>query len=185
MAALIVVSNLVVTFTKAYASATRVAEVLCVETSIVGGSLTYAPSDAGPQIAFRNVFFTYGDGEDELEDVSFTVERGETVGIIGTTGAGKTTLINLLMRFYDARSGEIRINGRDIREYDLASLRGAIAAVPQKVQLLRLNRAVPRPGQAGRDRRAGRPRRARGAGGRGLSPGEARGLSRADSSAAA
>ena len=76
------------------------------ETSIVGGSLTYAPSDAGPQIAFRNVFFTYGDGEDELEDVSFTVERGETVGIIGTTGAGKTTLINLLMRFYDARSGE-------------------------------------------------------------------------------
>ena len=135
LAALIVVSNLVVTFTKAYASATRVAEVLCVETSIVGGSLTYAPSDAGPQIAFRNVFFTYGDGEDELEDVSFTVERGETVGIIGTTGAGKTTLINLLMRFYDARSGEIRINGRDIREYDLASLRGAIAAVPQKVQL--------------------------------------------------
>ena len=82
-----------------------------------------------------NVFFTYGDGEDELEDVSFTVERGETVGIIGTTGAGKTTLINLLMRFYDARSGEIRINGRDIREYDLTSLRGAIAAVPQKVQL--------------------------------------------------
>ena len=129
LAALIVVSSLVVTFTKAYASATRVAEVLCVETSIVGGSLTYAPSDAGPQIAFRNVFFTYGDGEDELEDVSFTVERGETVGIIGTT------LINLLMRFYDARSGEIRINGRDIREYDLTSLRGAIAAVPQKVQL--------------------------------------------------
>ena len=80
-------------------------------------------------------FFTYGDGENELEDISFTVQRGETVGIIGTTGAGKTTLINLLMRFYDVSSGEIRINGHDIRDYDLSSLRGAVAAVPQKVQL--------------------------------------------------
>ena len=135
LAALIVVSNLVVTFTKAYASANRVAEVLSVDTAVASGNLTYAPVSGVPQIEFRSVFFTYGDGENELEDISFTVQRGETVGIIGTTGAGKTTLINLLMRFYDVSSGEIRINGHDIRDYDLSSLRGAVAAVPQKVQL--------------------------------------------------
>ena len=91
-----------------------------------------------PQIEFRSVFFTYGDGENELEDISFTVQRGETVGIIGATGSAKSSLvslINLLMRFYDVSSGEIRINGHDIRDYDLSSLRGAVAAVPQKVQL--------------------------------------------------
>lgn len=135
LAALIVVSNLVVTFTKAYASANRVAEVLSIDTAVASGNLTYAPVSGVPQIEFRSVFFTYGDGENELEDISFTVQRGETVGIIGTTGAGKTTLINLLMRFYDVSSGEIRINGHDIRDYDLSSLRGAVAAVPQKVQL--------------------------------------------------
>ena len=104
LAALIVVYNLVVTFTKAYASANRVAEVLSVDTAVASGNLTYAPVSGVPQIEFRSVFFTYGDGENELEDISFTVQRGETVGIIGTTGAGKTTLINLLMRFYDAVS---------------------------------------------------------------------------------
>ena len=135
LAALIVVSNLVVTFTKAYASANRVAEVLSIDTAVASGNLTYAPVSGVPQIEFRSVFFTYGDDENELEDISFTVQRGETVGIIGTTGAGKTTLINLLMRFYDVSSGEIRINGHDIRDYDLSSLRGAVAAVPQKVQL--------------------------------------------------
>ena len=135
LAALIVVSNLVVTFTKAYASANRVAEVLSVDTAVASGNLTYAPVSGVPQIEFRSVFFTSGDGENELEDISFTVQRGETVGIIGTTGAGKTTLINLLMRFYDVSSGELRINGHDIRDYDLSSLRGAVAAVPQKVQL--------------------------------------------------
>ena len=135
LAALIVVSNLVVTFTKAYASANRVAEVLSIDTAVASGNLTYAPVSGVPQIEFRSVFFTYGDGENELEDISFTVQCGETVGIIGTTGAGKTTLINLLMRFYDVSSGEIRINGHDIRDYDLSSLRGAVAAVPQKVQL--------------------------------------------------
>lgn len=73
LAALIVVSNLVVTFTKAYASANRVAEVLSIDTAVASGNLTYAPVSGVPQIEFRSVFFTYGDGENELEDISFTV----------------------------------------------------------------------------------------------------------------
>ena len=136
LAALIVVSNLVVTFTKAYASANRVAEVLSIDTAVASGNLTYAPVSGVPQIEFRSVFFTYGDGENELEDISFTVQRGETVGIIGTTGAGENDA-DQSARCASMTLAAVKfgINGHDIRDYDLSSLRGAVAAVPQKVQL--------------------------------------------------
>ena len=136
LVALIVVSNLVVTFSKAYASGNRVAELLSIDSEIESGKREIS-SFSGDETAieFKNVFFSYGDGEDELEDVSFSVKKGQTIGIIGTTGAGKTTVINLIPRFYDVKRGEIFINGHDIREYDLDSLRRCIAVVPQKIQL--------------------------------------------------
>ena len=72
-----------------------------------------------PQIIFDHVSFSYedGDGEDCLHDVSFTVNKGETLGIIGATGSGKTTIVNLLMRYYDPDEGHIYVNGRDVRTY--------------------------------------------------------------------
>lgn len=136
LVALIVVSNLVVTFSKAYASGNRVAELLSIDSEKESGKREIS-SFSGDETAieFKNVFFSYGDGEDELENVSFSVKKGQTIGIIGTTGAGKTTVINLIPRFYDVKRGEIFINGHDIREYDLDSLRRCIAVVPQKIQL--------------------------------------------------
>ena len=89
LVALIVVSNLVVTFSKAYASGNRVAELLSIDSEIESGKREIS-SFSGDETAieFKNVFFSYGDGEDELEDVSFSVKKGQTIGIIGTTGRG-------------------------------------------------------------------------------------------------
>ncbi len=88
------------------------------------------------EIAFDHVDFAYPDGEEAvLKNVSFSVKRGETIAFIGSTGSGKSTLINLIPRSYDVSGGHVLINGRDIREYDLKSLRDAIGFIPQKAML--------------------------------------------------
>lgn len=134
--ALIVVANLVITFTKAYASAGRVIEVLETEPSVTGAACPPETDDSAPAVAFDHVRFAYGEGgDDELTDVSFTVARGATVGIIGGTGAGKSTLVALLLRFYDVREGAVRIDGADVRAYPLEALRAKIGLVPQKAEL--------------------------------------------------
>ena len=85
------------------------------------------------RVEFDNVTFTYPDGEASvLKDISFTAKTGETVAFIGSTGSGKSTLINLIPRFYDVTEGSIKINGVDIREYDLKALRKKIGFIPQK-----------------------------------------------------
>ena len=86
-------------------------------------------------IEFRNVYFEYIPGEEVLKDISFTAKQGETVAIVGSTGAGKSTIINLLNRFYDIKSGSICIDGKDIRDFKLANLRQHIAVVLQDVFL--------------------------------------------------
>ena len=86
-------------------------------------------------IEFKDVHFSYVPDEEVLHGISFSVQPGEKVAIVGATGAGKSTIINLLNRFYDIQSGEIRIDGTNIREYQLASLRGNIAVVLQDVFL--------------------------------------------------
>lgn len=133
--ALVVVANLVVIFTKAAASSVRINEVLDIEPSITDGKGAEELSDA-PAIEFRNVSFSYhSDGDCALENISFSVKRGETLGIIGGTGSGKSTLVNLIPRFYDAESGEILINGADVRSFKLGTLRTKVGVVPQKALL--------------------------------------------------
>lgn len=133
--ALIVVANLVVTFTKAYASAGRVLEVLDTQPSVFGGASSPDRDPAAPAVEYRNVSFSYGAGDEELSNISFAVDKGAVVGIIGGTGAGKSTLMNLLMRFYDVTSGEVLVEGIDVRQYPLEELRDMVGLVPQQVEL--------------------------------------------------
>ncbi len=134
--AMIVVSNLVVIFTKAFASAARVNEVFDTRASVQEGSEEPTEYDAdAPAVEFRHVFFGYGEGGDALRDISFTVPRGRTIGIIGGTGSGKSTLVNLIPRFYDARKGEVLVNGMNVRNYTFRALRREMGIVPQKAVL--------------------------------------------------
>lgn len=136
--ALIVVSNLVIIFTKASSSASRVNEVLSVVPSVsdkVNAVITESDPTV-PAISFDHVSFGYNTtGESALEDISVTIHRGETVGLIGSTGSGKSTFVNLIPRFYDALQGEIKVDGVNIKDYQLHQLREKIGIVPQKAVL--------------------------------------------------
>lgn len=135
--ALVVVANLVTIFTKASASAARINEIFDMESSIKGAEKSPAQDPAAPAVEFVNVNFSYNDnGENSVENISFSLERGETLGIIGGTGSGKSTLVNLICRFYDRSGGEVRINGADVRDYPTEELRRLIGIVPQKAELL-------------------------------------------------
>lgn len=133
--ALIVLANLVITFTKASAAAIRVNEVF--DTPVrEGGSLPVSPKADAPQIVFDRVTFSYSEGgEPEIEDVSFSVGRGETLGIIGGTGSGKTTLVNLLLGMYRPKSGEVKIYGDSLAELDRRAYLQKVGYVPQKATL--------------------------------------------------
>ncbi len=139
--ALVVVANLVVLFTKAAASSARINEVFDTEASVKDGtdgtSVSGAETSArAPKIEFKNVSFSYSEGGDNaLENISFSVNKGETVGVIGGTGSGKSTLVNLIPRFYDAEQGQVLIDGTDVKQYTLKELRGKIGVVPQKAML--------------------------------------------------
>ena len=135
--AMIVVANLVVIFTKAAASATRVDEVLELHPSIVNRVSRPAQEVEGsPEIAFDAVSFAYPDaGAYSLSDISFTVARGQTLGIIGGTGCGKSTLVNLIPRFYEVSQGSLKVDGVDVRDYPMEQLRGKVGIVPQKAVL--------------------------------------------------
>ncbi|MCM1489013.1 MAG: ABC transporter ATP-binding protein/permease, partial [Firmicutes bacterium] len=88
-------------------------------------------------VEFKNVAFGYHKDKPAIENVSFSVKRGETVGIIGGTGSGKTTLVNLIPRFYDVTEGELLINGNNVKDYPLEQLRGKIGMVPQRAVLFK------------------------------------------------
>lgn len=136
--ALIVVANLVVIFTKAAASAARVNEVLETQPGIAdeGNAEKAVRRNAGvPKIEFRDVTFSYGGDEPELIDVSVKIKRGQTVGVIGGTGAGKSTFVNLIPRFYDVQKGAVLVDGENVREYPFAQLRAQIGMVPQQAVL--------------------------------------------------
>ena len=135
--AMIVVANLVVIFTKAAASSTRVDEVLELHPSIVNRVSRPAQEVEGsPEIAFDAVSFAYPDaGAYSLSDISFTVARGQTLGIIGGTGCGKSTLVNLIPRFYEVSQGSLKVDGVDVRDYPMEQLRGKVGIVPQRAVL--------------------------------------------------
>ncbi len=133
--AMIVISNLVSLFTKANASMHRVSEVFDLRSSINDGAGA-APDFNAPAIEMEGVSFSYaGTRQYSLTDISLTVERGSTVGIIGGTGSGKSTLVNLLPRLYDASEGTVRIFGRDVKDYSLKTLRFLFGVVPQNASL--------------------------------------------------
>lgn len=137
--ALNILSNLIVIFTKADASAIRIEEVLASKSDILElPNAADMPIDGCENvIEMKNVFFRYKNaGKESLENIDLVIKKGERIGIIGGTGQGKTTLINLLPRFYDATGGEIFIGGRDIKDWDISALRKYVTIAPQNVALL-------------------------------------------------
>ena len=131
---LVKMANLIISITKALASAGRIQKVFDTESSMSYGAASL--SDVGDGIEFSNVSLKYsGAGEESISKLSFKAKKGETIGIIGGTGSGKSTLVNLIPRFYDATDGKITIGGLDISEYSKEGLREAIGVVPQKAVL--------------------------------------------------
>ncbi len=134
--AMIIVANLVVLYTKAYASAGRVCEVLNAEPFIQYGAGQKTPVAGAPCIELKNVSMTYpGSSVPSLENANLKINAGETVGIIGGTGSGKSTLVSLIPRFYDVSAGEVLLNGINIKDYSEQQLRDEIAIVQQRANL--------------------------------------------------
>lgn len=135
---LVKLANLLVQTNRAVVSSRRLAEVINEPEDMVEGTLEL-PESAGPDdvaVSFQNVSLTYpGAAGKALEGISFDVKVGQTVGIVGGIGAGKTSLANLIPRFYDATEGTVRVFGRDVREYRFASLRSAFGIAPQTAEL--------------------------------------------------
>lgn len=135
---LIRVAELILSLTKAQASSLRILEVFAMSPSVVPGESELVPAEGAPAVEFKDVSFRYVDSERcALEDISFSVKRGETVGMIGGTGCGKSTLVNLIPRFYDVSGGEINVFGEDVRSCTTDSLRSRIGIVPQKAVLFK------------------------------------------------
>lgn len=134
--ALIVLANLIVFFNKAAAGARRIADVFEVQSSMKDGNDDIVPSEE-PVIEFDDVSFSYADSSaNSVDNISFSLKRGEVLGIIGGTGSGKSTIANLLPRFYDATEGIVKIYGKDIRSYKLSQVRRFVVSVPQKASVI-------------------------------------------------
>ena len=130
-------ANLVVLMTKSVASAERINTILSIEADMVEGTENVHP-EGEVAVAFKDVTLTYqGDQNAALNHISFTALKGQTIGVIGGTGSGKSSLVNMIPRFYDATQGTVEVFGADVRRYRFASLRGAVGMVLQKAQLFR------------------------------------------------
>ena len=130
-------ANLVVLMTKSVASAERINTILSIEADMVEGTENVHP-EGEVAVAFKDVTLTYqGDQNAALNHISFTALKGQTIGVIGGTGSGKSSLVNMIPRFYDATEGSVEVFGEDVRRYRFASLREAVGMVLQKAQLFR------------------------------------------------
>ena len=135
---LVKLANLIITVTKAIACGNRIQSVFEEETGMSEGNLTWPEEEQHtmPVVEFDHVNLRYaGSGEDSLTDISFRAMPGQTIGIIGGTGSGKSSVVNLIPRFYDATGGTVRIYGKDAKEYKIEDLRSHIGVVPQKAVL--------------------------------------------------
>lgn len=134
---LIKLANLIVQVTKAVACGNRISDVLSIPSKLPEKNpKLIGAKDGAPEVEFDHVCMTYDGAADEtLTDINFTVQKGQTIGIIGGTGSGKSSLVNLIPRFYDATKGTIRIQGNDINDYDAVQLRDKIGVVMQKAVL--------------------------------------------------
>ncbi|MDO4976525.1 MAG: ABC transporter ATP-binding protein [Eubacteriales bacterium] len=136
---LVKLANLIILETKAIACMNRIDDIFAAKASMKGGNEVFGDKkEKGIAISFDDVSFTYeGAREASLQNISFEVKAGDTLGIIGGTGAGKSSLIQLIARFYDASEGKILLDGKAIESYDLSELRHDISLVPQKAQLFK------------------------------------------------
>ena len=134
---LIKMANLIIQITKALACAKRIESILAVENSQQIEDLTQqAKAETDDVIRFEHVGLTYqGGGEESLTDIDFAVKKGQTIGIIGGTGSGKTSVVNLIPRLYDATRGTVYVDGQDVKTYDPKLLRSKVGIVPQKAVL--------------------------------------------------
>lgn len=134
---LIKMANLIIQITKALACAKRIESILAVENSQQIEDLTQqAKAETDDVIRFEHVGLTYqGGGEESLTDIDFAVKKGQTIGIIGGTGSGKTSVVNLIPRLYDATRGTVYVDGQDVKTYDPKKLRSKVGIVPQKAVL--------------------------------------------------
>ena len=136
--ALIVVSNLVVIFTKAYASLKRCDALLSLDSSIENGVVSTLNEETDELLVFQNVSFAYDViTETSIEDISFILKKGQTLGIIGGTGSGKSTIVQLIERYFDVTIGKINYSGKPIQTIDLHTLRSSIGLVQQKAVLFK------------------------------------------------
>ncbi|MGN0624315.1 MAG: ABC transporter ATP-binding protein [Oscillospiraceae bacterium] len=137
--ALLAVALLVTSITKAQASSVRINEVFAVKPTVTDEGRSCVSCDtSAPAVVFENVDFSYEDSDEPaLRNISFTAGRGETVGIIGGTGSGKSTLVNLIPRLYQYSGGKILVDGADVSDYPFEQLRGKIGIVPQKAVLFK------------------------------------------------
>jgi len=134
--AFMMMSMIFIMLPRASVSARRVIEVIDTKPSITDGRVSASPPELSGEVEFRNVGFKYpGAAEYVLKDVSFKAHRGETVAFIGSTGSGKSTLINLVPRFYDATEGEVLIDGVNVKDYKLKELHNKLGYVPQRAVL--------------------------------------------------
>ena len=135
---LVKLASLIITITKALACAGRVSAVLDVESDMHGADTMPKEIDTDEEVRFENVEFGYATGgEPVLSGISFSVKKGETMGIIGGTGSGKSSLVSLIPRFYDATGGHVYIKGNDVKDYPLGALREMVGMVPQKAVLFK------------------------------------------------
>ena len=126
------VSILLLQITRAKACGDRIVEVLDTEIDIKNPENPFIPDSPKGAVEFDGVYFGYREGDDVLENISFKAEAGEIIGLIGSTGCGKTSLVNLIPRLYDVHSGSVKVDGVDVRDYDLKALRDIVGVVLQK-----------------------------------------------------
>lgn len=135
---LIKFANLIITISKAIACGNRIQSVFEINSSINDGNIKTPDENNAEIITFNNVYLNYNNGEDDsLSNINFSVKSGETIGVIGGTGSGKTSLVNLIPRFYDVTNGEVLLYGKNVKDYNLEKLRDLVGIVPQKAVLFK------------------------------------------------
>lgn len=132
---LLALANLIISTTKASASAIRINDVFAKTSDMEEGKCEVSEADGAEKVVFDHIGFAYKGNENVLKDINLTVRKGQTIGIIGGTGSGKSSLINLIPRFYDVNSGHVCVDGVDIREYPFVQLRKKVGIVPQNAVL--------------------------------------------------
>ncbi|MEG1751882.1 MAG: ABC transporter ATP-binding protein [Clostridia bacterium] len=135
--ALVVIARLIIVYSRTGASTKRIGEVFDVKNTIISGEKVVEIPENHGEIEFKNVNFEYGDGKEAVTNLSIIIKKGETVGIIGGTGSGKSSVVNLIPRFYDVSQGEVLIDGVNVKDYNLKSLRSLIGIVPQNPTLFK------------------------------------------------